>query len=185
MKCEDLISIITELQVAIEFIEEEQVESLVDEIMRAKTIFVAGAGRSGFVGRAFSNRLMHLGFHVYFVGEPTTTCIKKGDLLLILSGSGNTASLVSMAKTASIIGAKIANITIFPDHKIGEKADCIVKIPGTSMKSEDESTVKSIQMAGSIFEQISWLVCDTLVMKLMKVTNQNSETLFARHANLE
>jgi D-arabinose 5-phosphate isomerase GutQ len=40
--------------------------------MRAKRIFVAGAGRSSFAARAFSNRLMHLGFSVWFVGEPTT-----------------------------------------------------------------------------------------------------------------
>jgi len=185
MECKTLRAIVAELQNASKYVEEEQVTALADEILKAEQIFIGGAGRSGFVGRAFANRLMHLGFHVYFVGEPTTTCIKKNDLLILLSGSGNTASLVSMAEKAKFLRAKIAAITIFPNHKIGNLANTLIQLQGTSLKSEDSSTMKSIQMDGSIFEQLAWLVCDTLVLKLMGETKQTSADLFARHANLE
>lgn len=58
-------------------------EKFADAILKADRIFVAGAGRSGFVARAFANRLMHMGLTVFFVGEPTTPAIKAGDLLVI------------------------------------------------------------------------------------------------------
>ena len=102
--------------------------------MNAKRIFVGGAGRSGFAARGFSNRLMHLGFQVYFVGEPTTPSIQEGDLLIVGSGSGNTASLVSNAKTAKAQGAKVATVTMFPENKIGSMADAAIRIPGVTEK---------------------------------------------------
>ena len=40
--------------------------------------------------------------------RPTTPSIQAGDLLIVGSGSGNTASLVSNAKKAKDQGAKVA-----------------------------------------------------------------------------
>ena len=85
--------ILEELMENAKQIRQEELEQFADKIQEGSRIFVAGAGRSGFVARAFSNRLMHLGLTVYFVGEPTTPSIQKGDLLVIVSGSGETGSL--------------------------------------------------------------------------------------------
>ena len=63
-----------------------RLEALADAILGARRIFVAGAGRAGFVARAFALRLMHLGLTVHFVGEPTTPSIGPGDLPVINSG---------------------------------------------------------------------------------------------------
>lgn len=185
MKSIYLSEVIHELAAYSEKVKEAHLQEMLAAIHKADIIFVAGAGRSGFVARAFANRLMHLGFHVYFVGEPTTTCIEENDLLILLSGSGNTASLVSMAEKAKSLKAHLATITIFPENKIGALADTIIALPGTSMKSQDGTQLTSIQMSGSLFEQLSWLVCDTLVLMLMNDTKQTSEDLFKRHANLE
>ena len=92
--------ILEELTRNAEQIRQEELEGFADQIQKAKRVFVAGAGRSGFVARAFSNRLMHLGLTVYFVGEPTTPAIQEGDLLVIASGSGETGSLKVMAQKA-------------------------------------------------------------------------------------
>ena len=92
--------ILEELSRNAEQIRQEELEGFADQIQKAKRVFVAGAGRSGFVARAFSNRLMHLGLTVYFVGEPTTPAIQEGDLLVIASGSGETGSLKVMAQKA-------------------------------------------------------------------------------------
>ena len=63
--------ILEELMENAKQIRQEELEQFADKIQEGNRIFVAGAGRSGFVARAFSNRLMHLGLTVYFVGEPT------------------------------------------------------------------------------------------------------------------
>lgn len=177
--------IIREIGQQAEQIDEEQLENLADEILKAQRIFVAGAGRSGFCARAFSNRLMHLGLTVYFVGEPTTPSIQPGDLLIIGSGSGETVSLLAMAGKAQQIGASIALVTIFPQSSIGSHAKFIVKVPGITPKSNQENSNQSIQPMGNVFEQLSWILYDTVTIMLMEKLNMGAEEMFTRHANLE
>ena len=80
------------------YLEENELQMIVEELLHAGHIFTAGAGRSRLAVQAFTNRLMHLGLPVSHVGEITAPHTKKGDLLLIGSGSGETGSLVEMAK---------------------------------------------------------------------------------------
>ena len=179
-EAKNIFAILDELKGNAKQIDNEGLESVEKLITEAKRIFVGGAGRSGF-----SNRLMHLGYTVYFVGEPTTPSIQEGDLLILGSGSGNTASLVSNAKKAKDQGAKVATLTMFPENKIGSMADAIIKIPGVTEKCVDQNKGGSVQASGSSFEELSWITYDAMVMDLMRITNQNSEDLFKRHANME
>ncbi len=177
--------ILEELQVGAAFISEEELQGFADLILQSKRIFVAGVGRSGFAARALSNRLMHLGLTVYFVGEPTTPSIGKEDLLIIGSGSGETGSLITMARKAKKLGVKIATVTIFPEATIGSLADRIIKIPGVTPKSELQSNFESFQPMGNSFEQLTWLVYDNLIMILMEKMNKTADEMFKLHANLE
>ena len=49
------------------------------------TIFIYGAGRSGFIGRCFAQRLMQLGVNSCFVSDAITNRYSKEDLLIIVS----------------------------------------------------------------------------------------------------
>ena len=98
----DILTITKELEATLGSIKEEQTVQLVDCIQQAKRIFIAGRGRSGLMVNCFAMRLMHMGKKVFVVGEIVTPSIEKGDLLLIASGSGETGSLVSMAKKMCI-----------------------------------------------------------------------------------
>lgn len=187
MKCRNLETIIRELETYGAKVEQEPVRRLAEECVRAKRIFTGGAGRSGFAARGFANRLMHLGLTAYFVGEPTTPSIREGDLLVLGSGSGTTASLVVNAGKAKAVGARLATLTIFPEAEIGKLADVVVKIPGaTPKKGEDaKDSACSVQPMGNLFEQLSWLVYDSVIMELMELTGETSDTMYPRHANLE
>ena len=133
---------------------------MADEILKAKHIFVAGAGRSGMMARCFAMRLMHMGMKAYMVGEVVTPSMQEGDLLIITSGSGTTGSLVKMA-------------------------DVVVQINAPTSKSEIDTGVTSIQPMGSLFEQ-SLLIClDFIIRILMDKTGITGEEMFKRHANLE
>lgn len=177
--------IVEELTENAKQIHQEELEQFADNIQAAKRIFVAGAGRSGFVARAFSNRLMHLGLTVYFVGEPTTPSIQEGDLLVIASGSGETGSLKVMAEKAKKQQAAVAVITIFPEASIGSMADVVIQVPGVTPKSELENKVTSVQPMGNVFEQTTWLIFDNIVMILMERLGKTEEEMFKLHANLE
>ena len=90
--------VIGELDRTLSAISPQDAEQLVDRILGAKTIFLAGAGRSGLAVKAFAMRLMHMGFGAYVVGETVTPGMKADDLLVIGSGSGATASLVAVGR---------------------------------------------------------------------------------------
>ena len=182
---EMLKGIIDELAVNADKVSVDRLEALADAIYGAKRIFVAGAGRAGFAARAFALRLMHLGLTAFFVGEPTTPSIQPGDLLVIISGSGETGSLAVMANRAKMFGAKLATITIHPEATIGSLADVVVRLPGATPKSALGDTVGSIQPMANAFEQLSWLSCDVVIMILMDKLHKDADEMFKRHANLE
>ncbi len=177
--------IIRELDRTLKAVSPQEVERLADLILAAKRIFVAGAGRSGFVAQAFAMRLMHLGFTAYVVGETVTPAIKPDDLLVIGSGSGATATLVAIADKAKTVGASLALVTIFPGSRIGQLADAVVKIPASTPKADGAAQVASVQPMGSLFAQSLLIVLDIVVMTLMEQKGLDSNTMFERHANFE
>ncbi len=186
MEYKDMLGgIIDELAANSKQVSTQQLEALADAVIAANRIFVAGAGRAGFAARAFSLRLMHLGLTAFFVGEPTTPSIQPGDLLVIISGSGETGSLVVNAGRAKQFGAKLATLTIHPEASIGRQADVVVKLPGATPKSALSDTVGSIQPMANSFEQLSWLSCDVVIMILMDKLHKDADEMFKLHANLE
>jgi len=152
---------------------------------KSKAIFIAGAGRSGYMARGFCMRLMHMGFKSYMVGDTVTTAIDEDDVLLICSGSGETKSLVGMAEKAKSLGAKVTLITIYPKSTIGRLADVIVRINAPSPKAAKEGDIKSVQPMGNLFEQSLLIYLDICIILLMEKLDIDAETMFKRHANLE
>lgn len=183
---DNLENIVKELTTAVDYVEEKQVACLVDTILEANHIFLAGAGRSGIAIRAFGNRLMHLGFSVSIVGEITSPHTAAGDLLIVGSGSGETESLVSLSQKAKSNGVKIGLVTMAKESAIAKQADVSVILPGVSPKLKGEAgSVDSIQPMGSMFEQMCFLTYDAVIMTLMERLEQSAEEMFGRHANLE
>jgi 6-phospho-3-hexuloisomerase len=177
--------VVQELARTLGAISPEDGEALVDAILKARKVFVAGAGRSGFMVRAFAMRLMHMGFDAFVVGESVTPNLEKGDLLVIGSGSGETGSLVSMATKAKKLEAGLALVTIFPESSMGALADLVVQIPAPTAKSEAQTGFVSMQPMGSLFEQSLLLFLDAVIVRLMERQGKDSKTMFMRHANLE
>ena len=113
----DIKVIIDELSRTLSGIDRKQQEQMADEILKAKHVFVAGAGRSGMMARCFAMRLMHMGMKAYMVGEVVTPSMQEGDLLIITSGSGTTGSLVKMAEKAKALNGRVGLITIYPETR--------------------------------------------------------------------
>ncbi|WP_141432153.1 6-phospho-3-hexuloisomerase [Bacillus sp. 03113] len=176
--------IINELSRTADLLANEEAEKLVDKILQSKKIFVAGAGRSGFMVKSFAMRMMHMGLDAYVVGETVTPNLQSDDLLIIGSGSGETKSLVSMAEKAKSLGAGVALVTIFPESKIGQLADVAIKLPAKA-KAEKDSEYHTIQPMGSLFEQSLLLFLDAVILRFMEKKGLDSDTMFTRHANLE
>ncbi|WP_433944551.1 6-phospho-3-hexuloisomerase [Paenibacillus sp. SN-8-1] len=176
--------IIRELEQAVDHLPAAETEFLAERILAGGSVFVAGAGRSGLMTRAFAMRLMHMGIPAYVVGETSTPGLEEGDILLIGSGSGETKSLLPMAEKAKSLGGTLVTVTINPDSTLGVLSDITVKLPGV-VKDKADGTGRSIQPMGSLFEQMLLIFFDALILRLMEKKGQSSGKMFGRHANLE
>ncbi|AWE41992.1 SIS domain-containing protein [Actinobaculum sp. 313] len=88
--------------------------ALEQAMVRANRIFTSGAGRSGLMLTAFTNRLMHLGLSAHRVGDVTSPAIRVGDLLIVASRSGSTAGPLANAHIAAASGAAVVAVTADP-----------------------------------------------------------------------
>ncbi|MEH7374486.1 6-phospho-3-hexuloisomerase [Neobacillus drentensis] len=176
--------IVKELNRTIDLIAEDEAEKLVERILESKKVFVAGAGRSGFMAKSFVMRLMHMGIDAFVVGETVTPSLEEDDILVIASGSGETKSLVSMAEKAKTINASVAVVTISPESTIGKLSDVAIKIPAKP-KAGADSDYKTIQPMGSLFEQTLLLFFDAIILRIMSKKGLESGVMYGRHANLE
>ncbi len=177
--------ILGELSAVSAAVDAAAVEKLLDLLLAAPHVFTAGAGRSGLLLRCTAMRLMHLGKATFVVGEVVTPAIRAGDLLLLLSGSGETGSLAAMAKKAKTLGAVLAVVTANPRSTLAELADLTVHIPAPTPKAALSGFVPSRQPMGSLFEESAFLLFEVVVMELMRRSGKTSEVMFQRHANLE
>ncbi|MEX2805498.1 6-phospho-3-hexuloisomerase [Streptococcus sp. H31] len=173
--------VLSDIEKALSQINRDKLDILVSKIVNAHHIFLAGAGRSGLMLRAFANRLMHLGLSASVVGDTNSPHTQINDLLIIASGSGKTTSLISLVKKAHSLSLDSALITASRSTTIGEFSNLVLEIP--AQNKDDES--KSAQPMGSAFEQCSLVLYDTLILLLMAALNESSETMAKRHADLE
>ena len=178
-------NIVDELKQVMSQLDPVNCEKFIDTILSSGRIFVAGAGRSGFMVKSFAMRLMHMGFESYVVGETTTPNIESKNLLVIASGSGETGSLVSITQKAKQYDALLALVSIFPESSIGKLADIKIKINAPTPKVKTGTSIESIQPMGSLFEQSLLIFFDTVILRLMEKQGKNTDTMFGKHANLE
>ena len=177
-------AIISELQSVLNQVDVRSVDELAQGLLRARKIFIYGQGRTGHVSRTFAVRLMHLGMNAHFVGETTTPPITRRDLCLVNSGTGQTRFVYHVAAAAKEAGARLATITAHPEARIAAMADIVVVIPAPT-KGEVNRNKTTRQPPGSLFEQATLLLMDTLVLVLMDRLHLTSNKLAKRHTNIE
>jgi 6-phospho 3-hexuloisomerase len=167
---------ISEILIATDSSYDEQLIGLCESAGR---IFIAGAGRSGLVARFFAMRLMHAGFSVFLVGEIVTPSIREGDLFLVLSGSGETETMLAFTKSAKKQGAKIALISTKSSSTIGDLADVTFQI-GTP---ELYGKVVGMPM-GTVFELSTLFLLEATISHVIHEKGIAEEEMRGRHANL-
>jgi 6-phospho-3-hexuloisomerase len=170
-----------------EIIDYEKIFQLIELLIKTYTnnrmVFIYGAGRSGFIGKCFSQRLMHLGFKACFISDTITYRYKTGDLLLLISGSGETISPLAIANKAKDIGGKLVLITANPLSSIAKLADLIVQIEG---KTKDKALLsETLAPYTSLFDISTLSVLDTIGGIIMKRIGVSEEEIDKRHASIE
>jgi 6-phospho-3-hexuloisomerase len=181
---EKINSILEENRRLLQSLSDEAVEDFISRIEAANTIFCSAQGRSGYVLRCFCMRLMHLGYRVYFCGETITPAIGEGDMLVVLSGSGETASTFDSMQIAKKRGAMIFGILGHLSTRIAPLADHSIHLPGTTKLRRDSEPVSS-QMAGSLFEQAAFIFLEAVVLALSQNRGEEIGGELRLHAVIE
>jgi 6-phospho-3-hexuloisomerase len=120
-------------------------------------------------------RFMHLGRDVHVVGEATAPSIRKGDGLVMVSGSGETPVSVSFARIAKGENAEVILLTHKPQSTLARLADAVLVVP----------VEKTHQFGGSLFEQVSLVLLDAVVLELARNIPDAHQRMHDRHANLQ
>ncbi len=173
-----------------------EVEAFITEILTAqksdKRVFILGAGRSGLVAKGFAMRLMHLGFNVYVVGETVTPAVESGDLVIAISGSGETRSINEMCALAKAKGTRLAIVTSNKESTLGQFSDTIVVIKGRTktsgmdfMERQVVGSHISFTPLGTMFEIATMVFLDGVIAEIMAITEKSEEEMRGRHATLE
>ena len=187
-------AILDNIEGAVEFLDEKNVEDFENIIIEAKNVFVTGAGRSGLAAKAFAMRLMHLGVSAYVVGETISPAIYEDDCIIAISGSGETNTIVSAVKIAKNRGSKVLAVTSYPESTLGQLADTCLLVKGRTKKEvDDENYMKrqihgnytSLTPLGTAFELTTLVFLDAIVSELMEKMHQTESDLKARHTVLE
>ncbi len=180
-------------------LDEDQAARFLDEMLSARRIYVAGAGRSGLVSRAFAMRLMHIGFESFVVGETITPALLAGDTLVAFSGSGETNSIVDICETAKDIGAKICLITFSPESRAAQLAECIVTLGEGKADPDDipsqyevrqitgqyRSIATSFAPFGTLFETSALVFSDAVISALIEVLQCSLDDARGRLSNVQ
>lgn len=184
MSMEPILSgIISDVTQVLEQLDAREYDCLVEHLTAAQRVFVAGAGRSLLMLKAVAMRLMHIGKTVYVVGETTTPAAQAGDILLLGTGSGETATLKAIASKAKAAQMTIIVLTTDPASTLAGVADMLLVIPASVNHLSPNGA--SWQPGGNSFEQSLLLVGDGLVMDVAKRMGVEMAGKLTRHANLE
>ena len=160
--------------------EENHAVQLTEWLDRANRVFIAGAGRSKLVGNFLAMRLMHAGYEVSVVGEIVTPSIKEGDLLIVISGSGETEQLIAFTKRALTLGSAVALITAKSESTIGNLSGAVFQVGSTKSYVK----IKGMPM-GTAFELSTLVFLEAVISHIIWEKDVPEEEMQARHANLE
>lgn len=178
-------TVLSELDTVFSNVKEESVLEMVEAICQAEKVFVTGVGRVLLMMQAFVKRLNHLGIEANFVGAINEPAITDKDLLIVGSGSGESAVPLAIMKIARKYHARILHIGSNPNSSMKEYEDIFVRIPcRTKLNLEDE--IDSQQVMSSLFEQSLLLLADIAALLIVeKKEIHDLHALWQKHANLE
>jgi len=171
----------TKVNEIVDKVSQKDIKRIKNLFFNSNNIFVYGAGRSGLVAKAFAIRLVHLGFQTFVIGESITKPVQKDDLVVIVSGSGETIPAVMTAEISHNLGANVVSITAKKKSEIAKFADVTLFI---SINYNDNER-KQYAPLGTLFEASVWIILDAIIADILDSKNETEDIMRKRHATLE
>ncbi|KQB91637.1 6-phospho 3-hexuloisomerase [Geobacillus sp. PA-3] len=175
--------IIDEVKEVLDGLDVSDYAAFVSLLRKETRFFFAGEGRSGLVAKMIAMRLMHSGKTVYVVGETITPSIRAGDVLIVISGSGQTTLTKHIGQTAFSVGAHVVLVTANKDAHTFDWCSAVLHIPAAT-KRRLSYEPRTIQPLGNQFDQSAHIILDAAIIDSLS-SSQSNNAMQKRHANLE
>jgi len=118
-------------------------KSLVDALEQRHSCFFVGLGSGREVARMTAVRVGHvkraMGDQIYVAGESNTPAPRAGDVLLVISNSGETEIVAGWCKNFKRMGALVASVVGNPDSTIAATSDLSFTVKGDGAEGRPNS----------------------------------------------
>jgi 6-phospho-3-hexuloisomerase len=118
-------------------------KSLVDALEQRHSCFFVGLGSGREVARMTAVRVGHvkraMGDQIYVAGESNTPAPRAGDVLLVISNSGETEIVAGWCKNFKRMGATVASVVGNPDSTIAAASDLSFIVKGDGVVGKPNS----------------------------------------------
>lgn len=178
----NLKQLMVEVNAVTQHINNKDVDLVTQLIKEAKKLYVVGEGRSGLMLKAFAMRLSRLEKLVYVVGETVTPPVAHGDLMIVLSGSGETKTVLQTAKIARMLKTTIIVVTAEKNSSLSKIAHKLVIIPahlpkrlGSVYQLRELVGVPERPPLASVFEIAALLFLEVVAFKLDELWSKKTK----------
>lgn len=175
-------SLVKEVATVTNKIKLKDVRYLVELLNERKRVYVAGEGRSGLVAKSFALRLARLEKMVYVVGETVTPPVKSGDLMIVVSGSGETKTLLETVKICRVMGGEVVSISASPGSALAKISHKVIIIPaqlpkrlGNVYQLRELIGVPERPPLASIFELASLVFLEVVAFRLERIWRKKNK----------
>jgi 6-phospho-3-hexuloisomerase len=166
------------------------IELIHNGLVNKRKFFLLASGRSAFILQCFATRLVHLGAEVYMITNlASMPALTKNDVLIVLSGSGTTAIVVSLLKNYvnTVKPYGIVTITSHPETIIGRVGDITIKLKGRTKRDigsvdRDHTDTAVLTPEGTQFEIAAFVYLDAIIAELAIKLGKTNEDLLKKHS---
>jgi len=141
---------------------------IVNDLLSAKNVVVAGEGRSRYVMGTFARRLSLLGRAVTVHGEAVGRPASRGDLLIVGSLHGRRGTLSTLAESARKRGALVVAFVGETSCILASHADHVVAI-ASQTRTPFESIGGGGRASSLVFDEAMMLYLDAILIALQQI----------------
>ncbi|WDF71901.1 KpsF/GutQ family sugar-phosphate isomerase [Novosphingobium sp. KACC 22771] len=144
-----------------------------------RRLVVSGMGKSGHIGRKIAASFSATGTPALFLHPAEAShgdlgMMTAGDVLLVLSNSGNTAELAPVLRHARALGVAIIGMVARPRSMVGDMADVLLLLP-----DRPEACEESFAPTTSTVMQLA--LGDALALSVMEARGVGRKQIRALH----
>lgn len=165
-----------------------KLEEAVELILRSRKIVVTGVGHSKIIAMDMAIRMMWIGLNAVAEADSTlagiiTAQLEKNDVLIAISNSGRTREVISSARIAKDVGAKVICLTSHPESPLVKISDVALFSVSAETKTYQESTtarLTQLLLGDSLLESVALRIGDDAIIRMDKVVElygQHRESL--------